>query len=206
MLTAEELIRFEKEVAQRYETGAIKAPVHLSGGNERPLIEIFKLVERGDWALSTWRSHYHALLHGVPQAELMRQVLAGKSMSVSSPEHRFYASSIAGGVLPVAVGLGMGIKRREASRRVWCFVGDMVSNSGIFHECAKYAANFDLPVVFVIEDNGKSVQTDTAKAWGLAATALQPELGAVAMRGSNILYYRYELTWPHHGTGKWVPF
>jgi len=200
--TRDELVAFEKDVARRYEAGEIKAPVHLSGGNEKHLIDIFKNVYGDDWVLSTWRSHYHALLKGVPPDELMRQILLGKSMSVNSPEHRFYASSIAGGILPVAVGLGMAVKRKSESRGVWCFVGDMVALSGIFRECTRYAFNFNLPVRFVVEDNGKSVQTPTDLAWG---TQTQVWRGSEEFP-PNVLWYRYELTWPHHGVGKYVAF
>ena len=110
MWTQEKLIAFEKEVARRWEAGEISSPCHFSGGNEKQLIEIFKNISPDDWKLCTWRSHYAALLSGIPPDELMRQILAGKSMSINSVEHRFYSSAIAGGILPIAVGLGMGIK------------------------------------------------------------------------------------------------
>lgn len=204
-MTKEELIAFELEVAERYDAGEIKAPVHLSGGNEDELIRLFDTWKLDDdcWVLSTWRNHYHALLKGVPREEVMRQIVAGRSMAMNSPEHHFYSSSIAGGVLPIAVGIGLGIKRLnlECMQRVVCFVGDMVCMSGIFRECTRYARNFNLPVQFVVEDNGKSVHTNTCASWGQEPTWRAPDdlLG-------NVVYYKYELTWPHHGTGKWIPF
>ena len=197
-MTAADLIAFEQEVARRYDAGEIRAPVHLSGGNERELIEIFQDISRNDLILSTWRNHYHALLHGVPPDELMRQILAGRSMYVNSIKPWFYASSIAGGILPIAVGLGMAIKRRGESRKVWAFCGDMTSRMGIFRECKGYAENFDLPVTFVIESNGMSVSTPTAEVWG----DLNPYYPDGIVRIDNIIYYRYKLFWPHYGTGK----
>ena len=193
----EELVAFEREVARRYEAGEIRAPVHLSGGNESQLIEIFKNIKRTDWILSTWRSHLHALLHGISPDELMRQILAGKSMSINSVDPPFYSSSIAGGILPVAVGLGMAMKRKGEDRRVYCFIGDMASATGGFEEATKYAWNFQLPVTFVVEDNGKSVQTPTKETWG--------NPWPYEFR-KNVIYYKYELTWPHYGTGAWVSF
>ena len=234
-MTKEELITFEKEVARRYEAGEIHAPVHLSGGNEDQLIEIFKDIKRTDWILSTWRSHLHAILHGISPDELMRQILAGKSMSVNSVDPPFYASAIAGGILPIAVGLGMGIRRRNGcrhcghtweehnttadyerecracgdcydfehdDRKVFCFVGDMTAATGGFEEATKYAWNFQLPVTFVVEDNGKSVATDTRMAW---RTTTEQWRSPIDSR-PNVLWYRYELSWPHHGSGKWVSF
>ena len=201
-MTKEELIAFERQVADAYEWGEIKAPVHLSAGNEDQLIELFQGISRSDWVLSTWRSHYHALLHGIPPSELMSQIIAGRSMFINSAEHRFYSSSIAGGILPVAVGLGLAIKRRGEARRVWCFVGDMVSMMGIFEEATRYAYNFELPVTFVIEDNFQSVQTNTRWAWRTNSYLWQPPGNTLP----NCVYYPYKLTWPHHGTGEWVAF
>ena len=62
-----DLIDFEKKIKSLYEKGKIKAPIHLSGGNEQQLINIFKKINRQDWVISNWRSHYHALLHGIPE-------------------------------------------------------------------------------------------------------------------------------------------
>ena len=206
MLTKDDLIAFENEVAQQFETGEIAAPIHLNGGSEDQLIKIFKDISPDDWCLCTWRSHFHALLKGIPPDELMRQILAGRSMYINSVEHRFYSSSIAGGILPIAVGLGMAIKRKSESRKVWCFVGDMTSETGLFHECAKYAFNFDLPVTFVIEDNLASVQTPTLEVWGRNLVDSDPiEIGRIFI-DRNTLYYRYELPWPHSGVKQLAGF
>lgn len=197
MIGKDRLIEFEAQVAELYDAGKIKAPIHLSGGNEDQLIEIFKSVKPNDWVLSTWRSHYHALLKGIPEEEVMRQIFTGKSMHINSVEHKFYASSIVGGICPIAVGLAMAIKRKRLKAQVWCFVGDMAAMSGIFYECRRYAEGFDLPIMFIIEDNGISVKTSTAQAWSKHTIGSIPPI---------VEYYRYDLKWPHHGTGKWVNF
>ena len=93
------LIDFETEVKEIYESGKITAPVHLSGGNEDELIKIFEDVDEDDWVFSSWRNHYHALLHGIPRDTLMNQIVRGKSMSVYSTKPKFYSSSIVGGIL-----------------------------------------------------------------------------------------------------------
>lgn len=196
-MTKQQLIEFEQEAARRYEAGEIHSPIHLSSGNEDALINIFKDISRDDWVLSTWRSHLHALLHGIHPDELMRQILAGKSMSVNSVDPPFYSSAIAGGILPIAVGLGMAIKRKGESRKVVVFCGDMTAAIGGFEEATKYAWNFQLPVTFVIEDNGLSVRTPTVEAWGSP--------WPYEFR-KNVIYYQYELTWPHHGSGIYVAF
>ena len=98
------LIDFETEIKEIYEDGKITAPVHLSGGNEDQLIEIFKDVDKDDWVFSSWRNHYHALLHGVPRETLKDLIVRGKSMSVYSTEAKFYSSSIFGGIIRLSIG------------------------------------------------------------------------------------------------------
>ena len=165
-MTKAELIAFEDEVAALFHAGKINAPVHLSGGNEDKLIEIFREVSRDDWVFSTWRSHYHALLHGVPRESLMREIVAGRSMNLMFPEHRFFTSAIVGGICPIALGVAAAIKRKGEKRRVWCFVGDMASRGGSCHETMEYAGHQDLPLSVVTENNWLSTNTPTELAWG----------------------------------------
>ena len=197
-MTKDELIDFEKEVARRFEAGEIRAPIHLSGGVEDQLLEIFQDISRDDLVLSYWRSHYHALLHGIHPDEVMRQILAGRSMHINSLQPWFYASSIVGGILPIAVGLGMAIKRKGENRHVWVFCGDMTARTGIFFESITYARNFDLPVTFVIESNGVCVMTPTNETWGGSQDWSE--------YFPNVITYEYEPSWPHSGTGKFVSF
>ena len=165
-MTADELIAFEEEIAALFNAGKIKAPVHLYSGGEEELIRIFRDIRPQDWVLCSWRSHHQCLLKGVPKEELKAKILAGYSIALCFPEHRILSSAIVGGVLPIAVGLGMGVKEDEDTR-IHVFLGDMTAETGIAYECMKYVQNFDLPVYFHIEDNGQSVCTDTKKAWGI---------------------------------------
>lgn len=163
-MKAEELIAFEARVKAAIEAGEVRGPVHLSGGNEEQLIRIFEDINPTDYVFSTYRSHYHALLHGVWPEWLYAEILAGRSMNIQS--YRFYSSAIVGGCLPIALGLAAGIRRRGGSERVWCFVGDMAASLGTFHDCHKYGRRNDLPITFVVEDNGMSTNTQTEEAWG----------------------------------------
>ena len=74
-MNKKDLIDFEKRVQDVYESGKIKAPVHLSGNNEDQLIEIFKKIDKDDWVFSSWRNHYHALLHGFDPEILFNHIL-----------------------------------------------------------------------------------------------------------------------------------
>ena len=194
-MNKKQLIEFEKRVQKVYEAGEIKAPVHLSGNNEDQLIEIFKKIDKDDWVFSSWRNHYHALLHGFDPEELFNLIKEGKSMGINSVKHKFYSSSIVGGSLPIALGVAQSIKLKKETSKVWCFIGDMTFETGTFHECYKYSRNFDLPLEFVIEDNNMSTNTPTDEAWNQKSEI--PD---------DVYYYQYERNFPHHGTGKWILF
>ena len=112
-MNKKQLIDFEKRVQKVYEAGEIKSPVHLSGGNEDQLIEIFKKIDKDDWVFSSWRNHYHALLHGFDPEKLFNLIVEGRSMGINSLEDRFYSSSIVGGSLPIALGVAQSIKLKK---------------------------------------------------------------------------------------------
>jgi pyruvate dehydrogenase E1 component alpha subunit len=191
----EELIHFENKIVESWETGKIRGPVHLSGGNEKHLIEIFKRISENDWVFSTWRSHYHALLKGVSPNWLESEILDGRSISIINREKKFYSSAIVGGIIPIATGVAMSNKRDNKNEIVWCFIGDMTFETGTFMENYKYIKNFELPVRFVVEDNGVSTNTPTIETWGKKLEV-----------PNDVVYYEYEKQWPHYGTGKWVVF
>lgn len=189
-MTADQLIAFERDIFAQFESGNIRGPIHLSGGNEIPLIELFKNIKRTDWVFSTWRNHYHALLHGVSEAELRAEIMAGRNMNFSSKAHNFFTSAIVGGTLPIACGVAYAL--RNSPHHVWCFVGDMAASTGAFHDANNYAHCNGLPITFVIEDNGFSADSPTDKAWG------SPHSGCKVRR------YEYKRTMAHAGIGKWV--
>lgn len=195
MLTKEELIAFEADIANEFNAGKIRAPIHLSGGNEDALIAIFKCVQESDWVCTTWRSHYHCLLKGVPQDQLKADIMAGKSITLCYPEHRIVSSAIVGGIIPIALGLAWASKNNGSNDVTWCFIGDMTGLTGIADECARYAAGHGLPLRIVVENNGLSVCTETENTWG------EPEDWRV-----RNLTYDYKLPWPHAGTGKRIEF
>ncbi len=201
-MTPADLVAFEQEIAALYDSGQIRAPVHLDGGNEADLISVFETIDRQDWVLGSWRMHGKCLLHGVPPEMLKAEILAGRSISLSFPKHRILSSAIVGGILPIALGIAWALKRGGERNRVHCFLGDMTAETGIFCECFKYAESFKLPIRFIIEDNGMSVMTDTREAWGRGSGRMVFETFDHPM----ITRYRYDLTWPHAGAGTRVQF
>ena len=190
------VIDFEAKVAKKYNNGEIKYPIHLTSGNEDQLIKIFHYISKKDWIFCSWRSHAHALLHGMSSKKLLNQIVNGKSMYISSRKNKILCSSIAGGTIPIALGVALAIKRRKLKNKVWLFVGDMTSQMGIFNEVYNYSRNFNLPLEIVIEDNATSVYTKTKKVWNTKKLKFP----------KDVFYYKYKLGYPHHGTGRWVSF
>lgn len=204
--TSEMLIAFEQDIAAEFNSAKIRAPVHLDGGNEQQLIDIFKDIRPQDWVCGSWRMHYKSLLKGVPPAQLKAAIMGGHSITLCFPEHRIISSAIVGGIVPIALGLAKSIQLRGGDERVWVFVGDMTATTGIFWECANYGAGQGLngfpselegwhggPLRFIVEDNAISVCTPTREVWGKKG---QIYVGA----------YQYKLTFPHSGAGKRVEF
>ena len=200
MMTKDELISFEEDIAQLFNAGKIRAPVHLYFGNENQITNIFSKIRPQDWVFCSWRSHYQCLLKGVPKELVRDEIIEGRSISLCFPEYRIYSSAIVGGVLPIAVGAAMSIKRRGEDARVYCFLGDMTAETGIAHESIKYSRNHQLPIHFVVEDNSKSVCTDTRDAWN------QPHLTFENFTDDFVSYYSYVTKYPHAGAGMRVQF
>jgi pyruvate dehydrogenase E1 component alpha subunit len=193
--TKDDLIKFEETIVSHWESAKIRGPIHLSNGNEEELIEIFSRIKTTDWVLSTWRSHYHALLKGISPAFVEGEILAGKSISICNIDEKFYSSAIVGGTLSIALGIAQQLKANNSTDKVWCFIGDMSFESGNFYEVHKYARNFDLPLYFVVEDNGLSTYTPTDATWN-----------KIRDLPDDVVRYHYKSKYPHYGTGKWIVF
>ena len=194
-MTKDQLIAFEKRVAEAFEAKLVKGPVHLSGGNEDQLIEIFREIHPDDWVCTFYRNHYHALLHGIPEEKLFKAICEGHSMTLQFAEHRFFSTAIVGGQLPIAVGIAAALKRVGDKRKVWCFLGDMASSIGGFYEAHQYASRKRLPIRFVIEDNGLSCNSPTNECWGINGKC-----------GDHSQRYEYKRIYPHVGVERWVQF
>ena len=208
-MVKEDLINFEKEIADLFNSGKIKSPVHLYSGNVDLMIEIFKNIDiENDWVCSAWRNHYQGLLKGIPQEILKQNILQGKSMVANLPEYKFICSSIVGGIPSIAAGIAMSIKVKNKTNKVWCWVGDMSSETGAFHEAYKYSLNHDLPITFIIEDNKKSVCSPTQRIWNREKPYyLDKDYSGGLLIQKNLIYYQYDnQKYPHAGAGKRVQF
>ena len=187
--TKQELIDFENKIGDLYLDNKLPFLFHLSGGNEDQLINIFKDIKEGDYVISNHRSHYHALLHGIPPETVEQHILEGRSMFIYDRDRNFFCSAIIGATPAIAAGIAWALKRKGSKQRVWCFIGDGTEDSGHTYEAVRYVDGWDLPCTFVIENNDRSVETTNSERWGTA--------GDYKWTSPNVLKYYYDITYPH---------
>ena len=187
--TKEELIEFENKIGDLYLDNKLPFLFHLSGGNEDQLIEIFKDIKPNDYVISNHRSHYHALLHGIPADVVEDRILKGRSMFIYDRERNFFCSAIIGGTPAIAAGIAWALKRKNSDQKVWCFIGDGTEDNGHSYEAIRYAEGFDLPVTFVVESNDRSVESTNEERWGKSSN--------YEWNSTHVIKYKYDITYPH---------
>lgn len=188
----EELIAFEDRIFDLFEAGELPYLVHICGGQEDQLLEIFEGVDLGDYVFSTHRTHYHYLCAGGHPDDLEAKIRAGDSMFVYSRELNFFSSSILAGCAGIAAGVAMSIKMRGSDQHVWCFIGDGAEDEGHFYEAVMFVHGHNLPCTFIVEDNDRSVATSKVDRRGTETPHVWPPC---------VKRYYYEPTYPHASTG-----
>ena len=187
--TPEELIDFENRIGDLYMDNKLPYLFHMSGGNEKELIDIFENISEGDYVISNHRAHYHALLHGLPPEEIEQKILDGRSMFIYDRERNFFCSAIIGGTPAIAVGIAWALKRKGSNKKVWCFIGDGTEDNGHTYEAIRYVDGYDLPCKFIIENNDRSVETTNEERWGKSSD--------YKWDSPSVIKYYYTCTYPH---------
>lgn len=190
------LIAFEDRIKALWENGDLPTLLHLCGGNEDQLIEIFAEAKEGDWFFSSHRNHYHGLLAGISAADLADSINRGRSMFTFSRARNFLSSAVLAGCCGIAAGVALDIKRSGGTGRVWCFIGEGGIAEGHFWEAINFVEGHGLPCTFVIEDNGRQVDTPKSEQRGPHS-----QLDDVLALYSCITRYEYTPTYPHAGSG-----
>lgn len=198
-ITKEDLRNFELRVFNLFKEKKIKSPIHLRGGNEEILIELFKKINQEDYCFFTWASHLECLLKGVPEEELIDAILRNKSIALSFKKYNILSSAIVGGTAPIATGLAMALKKQKEKRHVYCFIGDMSFYTGIVQESIRYSEVYDLPITFIVADNKLSVTTPTREFWG-------NDIEKICLNSPKCIRYEYTNCFPHAGIGEKVLF
>ncbi|NTV35982.1 MAG: dehydrogenase, partial [Anaerolineaceae bacterium] len=187
-----EIRALENNIANLLSKAELKGASHLYAGQEAVAVGAIAAIEPDDLITSTHRGHGHAHAHGDRAAatpedkqahynRMMAEVLGksggyckgkGGSMHIADVEHgNLGATGIVGGNIPVAVGAALAQKLGKTGRVVLCFFGDGASNTGNFHEALNMASLWDLPVVFVVENNMYAMSVPWKKASKLASVA-----------------------------------
>jgi pyruvate dehydrogenase E1 component alpha subunit len=156
--------RFEAKCVELYQAQKIRGFLHLYDGEEAVAVGVASALDPSrDAVVATYREHGQALAWGVPMGSLMAEMLGkregccrgrGGSMHLFSREHRFFGgNAIVGGGLPLAAGIALADKRLRPDRVTACFFGEGAVGEGVFHETMNLAELWQLPVLFVCENN-----------------------------------------------------
>lgn len=169
------LIRqFEEVSAEMYLRGKISGFTHLYIGEEAVAVGAISALFDKDYIVSAYRDHGHALAKGVSSRSVMAELFGrvtgmcyglGGSMHLFSQEHKFMGGyAIVGGNIPIAVGLGLSINYKNEDIICACFFGDGAVNEGAFHEGLNLAKLWNLPVLFICENNLYGMGTEVTRA------------------------------------------
>jgi len=170
---------FEESCAEQYARGEITGFLHLYSGQEAVAVGCTAALENNDYILSAYRDHAQAIVRGVEPKRVMAELFGratgvckgkGGSMHLFSPEHNFMGGyAIVGGQFPIAVGLAWASHLRDEDRVTACFFGDGAMNQGTFHESLNWARLWDLPLLFICENNFYGIGTEVHRASAQAA-------------------------------------
>jgi pyruvate dehydrogenase E1 component alpha subunit len=192
--------RLEEKAAQMYSAAKIRGFLHLYNGEEAIAVGIMETLTPADAVVATYREHGQALARGIPAASIMAEMYGkvegcsrgrGGSMHLFDEKTRFYGgNAIVGGGLPLAIGLALADKMQGKHTVTVCFFGDGAVAEGEFHESLNLAALWQLPVLFVCENNlygmGTAIAISHAET-NIATRAASYDMPAQAIDGMDVL-------------------
>jgi pyruvate dehydrogenase E1 component alpha subunit len=192
--------RFEEKCAELYGAGKIRGFLHLYVGEEAIAAGAMPLLAATDNVLATYREHGHALARGLAAGAIMAEMYGkqegcsrgrGGSMHLFDASRRFFGgNAIVGGALPLAVGFALADKLAGRDAVTACFFGEGAMAEGEFHESANLAALWELPVLFLCENNLYAMGTALARSQSqtdLAARARSYRMCGGAVDGMDVL-------------------
>jgi pyruvate dehydrogenase E1 component alpha subunit len=162
--------RFEEKTAEAYQVGKIGGFCHLYIGQEAVAVGAISALRDDDYVITAYRDHAQALVRGVSARAVMAELygrIDGCSRGAGGSMHMFDRSvglmgghGIVGTHLPIATGVGYAIRYRRTEQVCLCFFGDSVVNGGPFHEAFNMTAKWELPVIYIVENNSYGMGTD----------------------------------------------
>ncbi len=186
--------RFEQRSAELYQQGKVGGFLHLYIGQEAIAVGTIGARQEGDHVITSYRDHGHALAVGSDPKAVMAEMLGkvtgvskgkGGSMHLVNVEERFWGGyAVVGGHLPLAAGIALAEQYRGTDNVVMCYFGDGASNIGYFHEALNLAGVWDLPVLWVAENNQYGMGTAVSRA--SAVSKLVQKASAYGMKGKSV--------------------
>jgi len=165
--------RFEERSIRAYQQGQIGGFLHLYIGEESVAVGSISVRGPDDHYITAYRDHGHALAVGMSMDECMAEMFGkatgcsrgkGGSMHFFAPDKRFWGGhGIVAGQTPLGLGLAYGLKYKGIKGAAVCYMGDGAVNQGVFHESLNLASLWNLPVVYIIENNGYSMGTSQCR-------------------------------------------
>ncbi|MBU5613743.1 pyruvate dehydrogenase (acetyl-transferring) E1 component subunit alpha [Geomonas azotofigens] len=170
---------FEESCAEQYSKGHITGFLHLYSGQEAVAVGCTAALQPKDYILSAYRDHAQAIVRGADPKKVMAELFGkgtglckgkGGSMHLFAPQFNFMGGyAIVGGQFPIATGLAWASQLLEEDRVTACFFGDGSMNQGTFHESLNWSRLWDLPVLFLCENNFYGIGTEVHRASAQAA-------------------------------------
>ena len=192
--------RFEEAVDELFARGLMHGTMHLSIGQEASATGVCRALRPDDYITSTHRGHGHCIAKGADLTRMMAELLAkdtgycrgrGGSMHIADVSTgNLGANGIVAGGVPIAAGAGLAIQARGGDQVAVSFFGDGATNEGAWHEGVNLAAVWDLPVVFVCENNryGMSMSVErSVRVANLSERALGYGIPGVTVDGNDLL-------------------
>lgn len=209
--------RFEQKCAELYQLGKIGGFLHLYIGQEAVAVGSIAARKPGDHIITAYRDHGHAIAVGSNTGALMAELLGkstgvskgkGGSMHLADVNRQYWGGyAVVGGHVPLGVGIALSEQYKESDAAVLCYMGDGSTNIGYFHESMNLAGVWDLPCVFIVENNQYGMGTAVSRA--SAVPDMVTKAGAYGMpaekvNGMNIfdIYHATEKALVHVRSGQ----
>lgn len=197
--------KFEQAALQAYQKGRMGGFLHLYIGQEATAIGTVSVLGENDHIITAYRDHGHALAVGMGMNECMAELYGkftgcskgkGGSMHFFAPDKRYWGGhGIVAGQTPLGLGLAYALKYKGLRGACICYLGDGAVNQGVFHESLNLASLWDIPIIYVIENNGYSMGTSQTRSSvfpkeGLASRAVGYQIEWDTVHGENLYEVR----------------
>ncbi|MEZ4516850.1 MAG: pyruvate dehydrogenase (acetyl-transferring) E1 component subunit alpha [Chloroflexota bacterium] len=166
--------RFEQKCAELYQLGKIGGFLHLYIGQEAVAVGSINARREGDHVITAYRDHAHALVTGSDPKYLMAELMGkatgvskgkGGSMHLAERQNNYWGGyAVVGGHIPLGTGIALAEKYNETDSVTLCYMGDGSTNIGYFHEALNMAGVWDLPIIYIVENNQYGMGTSVARA------------------------------------------